>query len=135
MKVIHAFTDNQIHALHALYQQEWWTKGRSLMDTKKCIEGSQVCIGLIDDNDSLQGFARVLTDYIFKALIFDLIVAKEQRGKGLGDYLMSLIRNHQELKHVKHFELYCLPELFGFYEKHGFSKDVDDIRLMRLENA
>lgn len=135
MKVIHTFTDNQIQELHALYQQEWWTKGRSLLETKKCIEGSQICIGIIDDNRSLQGFARIVTDYIFKAFIFDLIVAQSQRGMGLGNTLVSLIRLHQDLKHVKHFELYCLPEMFGFYEKHGFSKEVGEIKLMRLENA
>ena len=135
MKAIYAFTDNQIHAIHALYQKEWWTKGRSLLETKKCIEGSQICIGLIDDNGSLQGFARILTDYTFKAFIFDLIVSESHRGMGLGNTLVSLIRNHQDLKHVKHFELYCLPEMFSFYEKHGFSEDVGDIKLMRLENT
>ena len=135
MKVIYTFTDNQIQELHTLYQQEWWTKDRSITDTKKCIGGSQICIGLIDDSGLLQGFARVLTDYIFKAIIFDLIVAKKQRGTGLGNYLVSLIKNHKGLQRVKHFELYCLPEMFDFYEKHGFSSDVGKIKLMRLENA
>lgn len=135
MEIIYTFTDEQVQELHALYQQEWWTDKRSITDTKKCINGSQLCIGLVDDNGSLQGFARVLTDYIFKALIFDFIVAKEQRGSGAGNKLISIIKNNPQLQDVKHFELYCLPEIFNFYEKHGFSTDVGNIQLMRCKNA
>ena len=135
MEIIYTFTVKQVQELHALYQQEWWTDKRSITETQKCIDGSQLCIGLVDDNGSLQGFARVLTDYIFKALIFDLIVTKEQRGSGVANKLISIIKNHPQLKDVKHFELYCLPEIFNFYEKHGFSTDVGDIQLMRCKNA
>jgi hypothetical protein len=64
MEIIYTFTDTQIKELHALYQQEWWTKERTLANTRQCINGSQVCIGVIDTNGSLIGFIRVLTDYI-----------------------------------------------------------------------
>ena len=134
MEIINTFNDKQVRQLHALYQQEWWSAQRSLADTKRCIEGSQFCIGLIDDSGTLQGFARVLTDYIFKALIFDLIVTKPQRNTGIGNKVISTIKNHPQLQEVQHFELYCLPEIFSFYEKHGFSGEVGDIKLMRCEN-
>lgn len=135
MEVIYVLNNGQIRELHALYQNEWWTKGRTISETESCVKGSQICVGLVDDQGTLQGFARVLTDYTFKALIFDLIVSKKYRNKGLGNKLMSLIKNHQELQNVKHFELYCLPEMFVFYEKHGFSSDVGKIKLMRLVKA
>ena len=135
MEVIYTFNDHQVQELHALYQQEWWTENRTVEDTKKCIDGSQLCIGLIDSSGALQGFVRVLTDYIFKALIFDLIVTKEQRGSGVGNKLISIVKDHPQLREVNHFELYCLPEVFNFYEKHGFSSDVGNIKLMRCKNA
>ncbi len=135
MDVIHRFNDTHVQELHTLYQSEWWTRGRTIAETQKCIDGSQVCIGVVDDQGSLQGFARVLTDYTFKALIFDLIVSNKCRGEGLGDKLIGLIKQHQKLQSVKHFELYCLPEMFAFYERHGFSGDVGEIKLMRLVNA
>lgn len=133
MNAIYELSVRHIEQLHALYQQEWWTKGRSLENTRRGIEGSQICIGITDENNDLQGFSRVLTDFIFKALLFDIIVAKTYRGKGLGDQLMSAIRTHPKLKTVKHFELYCLPELAQFYRKYGFTNDVDDIQLMKCE--
>ena len=131
MEFIYELDEGQIKDLHTLYQREWWTKGRSLIDTKACVEGSQICIGIVDVSGRLQGFSRVLTDYTFKALVFDVIVSEACRGTGLGDKLMALVMNHEQLTHVKHFELYCLPELYAFYKRWGFSSDVGDITLMR----
>lgn len=135
MKVIYSLSEAQIKQLHHLYQFEWWTKDRSLQDTRKVIEGSQVTIGLIDEKSNLQGFARVITDFTFKALIFDIIISKENRNMGLAKKLIHLIKTHAELKEVQHFELYCHPDLIGFYEQNGFTSDIDGIQLMRLNNT
>lgn len=135
MNVIYSLNENHIAQLHELYQQEWWTKGRTLEETKNCVNGSQICIGLVSANDDLIGFARVLTDFTFKALIFDVIVRKNNRKNGLGDRLLTLIKSHEKLQGVKHFELYCLPEMYNFYAKHGFKTNLGEIRLMRLSNA
>jgi predicted GNAT family N-acyltransferase len=135
MNVIYCLTENHIALLHALYQEEWWTKGRTLEETKNCVAGSQICVGLINENDELIGFARVLTDFTFKALIFDIIVRSDHRKTGLGDKLLFLIKSHEKLQDVRHFELYCLPEMFDFYAKRGFSTSTGEIRLMRFTNA
>jgi len=131
LEVIQTFNDSQIKELHSLFQKEWWTKGRTIEEIESCLKGSQICIGLIDKKGSLKGFARILTDYIFKAIIFDLIVSNEFRGSGFGSMLISLIKNHPKLQKVKHFELYCLPEMISFYKKYGFSTDIGGINLMR----
>ena len=131
MEVIYDLSGRQIGDLHQLYQGEWWTRGRSLAETKQCVDGSQICIGVIDDAGALHGFSRVLTDFTFKALIFDVIVSEPHRGTGLGDKLMALVMDHEGLRRVKHFELYCLPELYGFYGRFGFSSDVGAVNLMR----
>ncbi|MGD2139383.1 MAG: GNAT family N-acetyltransferase [Burkholderiales bacterium] len=135
MTVIHELSDNHIHRLHQLYQNEWWTKGRSLEETRRCISGSQICIGIIDEDQQLLAFARVITDYVFKALIFDVIVDKGARTAGLGRKLIESIRTHEQLKGVKHFEMYCLPELVPFYSKYGFTEDVGGVRFMRMTIA
>lgn len=135
MEVIYKLTDDQIEELCALYQKEWWTSGRTLEETKKCVIGSQICIGIIDENRTLIGFARVLTDFTFKALIFDVIISAEHRESGLGSQLISLIKGHHQLRAVRNFELYCLPELESFYQKLGFSSEVGGIMLMRQKKA
>lgn len=136
MNVIEKFSADHIRDLHTLYQQEWWTKARSLDETQRCVQGSQLAIGITDEQEKLIGFVRVLTDFTFKALIFDVIVSDDYRGQQLGLKLMSLVVEHPKLQAVKHFELYCLPEMFAFYEKLGFSEQqVGDVRLMRLATA
>lgn len=132
--IIYQLDEQHLQQLHELYQNEWWTKGRSLEATRKCISHSQIRIGILNNSGDLIGFARVLTDFTFKALIFDVIVAPAYRDQGLGDKLVSLILNHEQLREVRSFELYCLPELMPFYVRHGFSDEVGAIKLMRRMN-
>ncbi len=131
MKVIYQFSEKQIKQVHQLYKTVWWAKERSLEETAACINGSQICIGIMDDNNELIAFTRILSDFIYKAIIFDLIVCEQQRGNGIGQKMMGLIKNHKQLKKVKHFELYCLPEMEPFYASFGFSTDLGGIKLMR----
>ncbi len=133
MKVIYQLNENQIKQLHALYQQEWWTKERSLEETQKIVKNSQIVIAIVDEKDVLVGFVRVLTDYTFKAMIFDLIVSSKYRGERIGKSLLDLVLGHKSLDLVKHFELYCLEEMNGFYKQFGFSRELGKLNLMRVE--
>jgi len=134
IKIIYAFSDENIKQVHQLYKEVWWGKERSLKDTYECVRGSQVCIGILDQHDNLIGFTRIITDFIYKAIIFDVIVSSTYQRKGIGQSLMELVKKHDKLHKVKHFELYCLPEMEGFYSRLGFSTDVGGINLMRRIN-
>ena len=133
MRIVHQLDEVRIAQLHRFFLREWWTADRSLDETRRCVEGSQIRIGVLDDAGDLIGFARVVTDYSFKALVFDVIVAGAHRGEGLGDRLIELVLKHPDLARVRHFELYCLPGVAPFYERHGFSTEVGGVRLMRRE--
>ncbi|HET9886850.1 MAG TPA: GNAT family N-acetyltransferase [bacterium] len=63
------------------------------------------------ESGQLIGFARVLTDRVYQALILDVNVDRAHRNRDSGTELMPRILDHPELRSVKHFELYCLPEL------------------------
>ncbi|HBC3449562.1 TPA: GNAT family N-acetyltransferase [Vibrio parahaemolyticus] len=135
MRIVDTLNQEQIAQVHRLYMQTWWAKERTLEQTISCINGSQLCVGILDNDDNVVGFARVLTDFIFKAIIFDVIVCEEQRNSGLGAQLMRTIQQHDRLKHIRHFELYCLPEMETYYEQFGFSSEVGGVVLMRQVNA
>jgi predicted GNAT family N-acyltransferase len=81
--------------------------------------------------ERLVGFARVLTDFVYEALVLDVIVAEDLRGTGLGAALMNAIVNHPRLALVRTIELACQPELVSFYERWGFTDKVGRSRLMR----
>ena len=132
MKIIHSLTDTQTKKLNQLYQNEWWCKGRTLEDTERVVAGSSMVFCAVD-GDNLVGFARILTDYVFKALIFDVIVDPECRSNGIGSIILRAIKDHEKLKSVRHFELYCRTDMISYYERHGFTADIGDIQLMRYE--
>ena len=128
-------TDEHFARLHTLYQSEWWTKGRGPEDIRVMVENTDVIVALADrSTGALVAFSRVLTDRIYKALILDMIVDSAHRGRHLGRRLMNDIVSHPELQNVKHFELYCLPEMFPFYRIWGFTAQPEELRLMRLDH-
>lgn len=133
MRVVTTLSPAHIIQLHALYTQEWWTKGRTLEQTEQVVANSSVVIGVLDDEDRLQAFARVLSDFVFKALLFDVIVASAYRGKGVGEQLMDAVYHHPKLREVRHFELYCHPEMANFYRRYGFVETDSKLQLMRRE--
>lgn len=127
-------SDRQINQLVDLYQNEWWTKNRTKAEVEIMIKNSNYIFAYFDKKDNLIGFARVLTDGIFKAFLFDIITKKEFRGCGLGSRIVNDMINHPDISQVKHIELYCLPELVGFYARFGFSSEVGSINLLRRIN-
>lgn len=119
---IEAFEGQRTHELYALYCKEWWTQGRTFDEMTDMLVHSDLVLGCCSDDGQLVGFARVLTDYTFKALIFDVIIDEDFRGHGLGQSIVNRIINHETLSRVRSFELYCPERLVPFYEKLGFAK-------------
>ena len=133
MRVISELSEAHVLQLHALYASAWWAKTRSLEDTRRCVRGSSICIGLVDGEDALQGFCRVLTDGVFKAVVFDVLVSPAHQGRGLGALLMAQLKAHERLAQVGHIELYCKDDVQAFYRHHGFAPQGHDLHFMRWE--
>ncbi|MHC1548513.1 GNAT family N-acetyltransferase [Phyllobacterium sp. K27] len=130
---IEAFEDTRALELHALYSKEWWTKGRSLDDMVRMLKHSDLTLGCCTDDGKLIGFARVLTDYTFKAFIFDVIAHERFRGVGVGQKIINRIISHPTLINVQSFELYCPDQIAPFYEKLGFIKSSSHLLMRRRE--
>jgi predicted GNAT family N-acyltransferase len=123
---------DQIEDLYRLYQAHWWSKGRKKADIERMLKHSDLIVAFCEPNSKrLIAFSRILTDYVYRASIFDVIVEASYRGNGLGRILMDTIVNHQDLKSVERLDLVCLPEMIPFYQKWGFTDDVGNLRLMR----
>jgi len=131
---VDALDDTQAQELCELYQHEWWTKGRTLAEVKRLLAGNGLFFGAVDPEGRLIGFARVLSDGVYKALVFDVIVAARHRGAGLGRQIMERIAADPRVAGVKHLELYCLPERSAFYNRLGFNAELGELRLVRRTN-
>jgi len=116
------FDDTQTKEIHALMKNEWWCKDRNLADVERILLTSDIALATTNEKGTIVGFARILTDYLYKALIFDVIVASQFRGHGLGKTIINRILKLDSLAEVKSFELYCPDRVCGFYEQLGFSQ-------------
>lgn len=102
-----------------LYRQAPWAKGRTADDARAMLAHTDLAVSAWD-GPRLVGFGRVLTDYVYRASIWDVIVDKEYQGQDIGTEIMQRILNHPDLKRVELFWL-CTRDKQTFYEKLGFS--------------
>ena len=100
------------------YKYGWWSKNRKKADVKKMLKNSDLAISLWD-KQKLIGFARILTDYVYRATIWDVIIHPDYQGEGLGKLIMEEILNHPKLKNVPFFWLVTLDK-HQFYKKLGW---------------
>ncbi len=132
IEAIAQLTETQIQDLHQLYQSTWWGQERTLPDIQKMLQNTDLIVAFCEvKTEKLVAFARVLTDYVYRAVIWDVIVAESYRKQGWGKALVEEIANHPSLQEVEFLGLICLPEIVPFYEKSGFTDDLSHIRLMQ----
>ncbi len=132
--IVEKLNENQLMELQDLFKNEWWTQHRELPEIRKMVDNSSVVIGLINnETEELIGFARVITDSIYRAFIFDVMAKESFRNNGIGTILMNYILEHPLVREVDRLELYCPDRLVGYYEKFDFSTDVNGSNLMRLK--
>lgn len=106
-------------ALTALYEDyEWWAD-REVDDVRTALSETEVAVG-VEDDGVLVAAARVLTDYTYYANVFDVIVAADRRGEGIGKTLMETVIIHPDLQDVAGLSLLCRRGLVSYYESVGF---------------
>ncbi|WP_017314338.1 GNAT family N-acetyltransferase [Mastigocladopsis repens] len=124
-QIVANLTENQISDLLDLYKNEFWSNKRKREDVLKMLAASDIVVALVDESDRLIAFTRVLTDFVYRATIYDVIVKPTLRKMGLGAKLIDAVITHSELASVEQFALYCLPEMIPFYERWGFTAEID----------
>lgn len=105
-------------ALQALLAHAPWARGRTADGTRAMLARTDYHFSAWDGT-MLVGFARVLTDGIYRATLWDVVVHPDSQGRGVGEELMSRILAHPVLSRVEKFWLNTRDK-FGFYEKFGF---------------
>jgi ribosomal protein S18 acetylase RimI-like enzyme len=102
-----------------LYRLAPWAKERTEEETGHMLAQTDLALSAWD-GDRLVGFGRVLTDFVYRASIWDVIVDPDYQGQDIGTQIMQRILEHPELKRVELFWL-CTRDKQCFYEKLGFS--------------
>ncbi|BAZ30288.1 GCN5-related N-acetyltransferase [Cylindrospermum sp. NIES-4074] len=132
--IVNQLTENQIAELVELYKNEFWSKQRTYQGVVKMLAASDIIIALVDESEQLIGFCRVLTDFVYRGTIYDVIIKPTHRKLGLGAKLLDAVVNHPQLKEVENIALYCLPAMIPFYQRWGFTSQSGKVELMYLYN-
>jgi GNAT superfamily N-acetyltransferase len=103
--------------LQALMGQTEWARDRTVEGLETMLSATGVVIGAWR-GEQLVGFARAVTDGVYRALIDDVIVDESERGRGVGDGLVRQLLD--QLDGVEAVLLRCAEDVVPFYERHRF---------------
>ncbi len=95
-----------------------WCKHRTHDGLRKAIANSQLLITGWSGTE-LIACTRVLTDYVYRAVVFDVIVHPDFQGKGIGREILKQVTEHPSLQNVEYFFLYTQDKQ-EFYRKIGW---------------
>lgn len=129
--VIFQLNEAQKDDLMQLYKNEFWSHQRRRADVEKMLANTTIVVGIENGDRKLIGFCRVLTDFVYRAILFDVIIHPDYRGQGLGKLLIDTVVEHPDLQQVEHIDLCCLPEMIEFYKQWNFTTELGEFRLMR----
>lgn len=134
-ELVQQLSPQQLEDLVRLYQAAYWSRNRTLAEVHLCLQNSDLIIAFCHpDSKELVAFSRVLTDWVYRGFILDVIVAQNHQGEGLGRKLLETITNHPQLKKVENLILFCLPEMESFYQKWGFLDRSNRFKLMSTKS-
>ncbi len=96
----------------------FWAAGRDFRTLRQILANSTVVISLWRGK-RMVGFGRATSDGISRAVLWDVVVAGDLQGKGLGRKVVEALLNSPAVKNV---ELIYLMTTNGseFYEQLGF---------------
>lgn len=114
--------DMDIQVIHSFLTETYWAKGIPLQVVEKALANS-LCFGVLDANQHLVGFARLVTDKATFAYLSDVFVLPTFRGIGLSKWLMQCIVKHSELQGLRRIML-ATSDASGLYSQFGFCKLV-----------
>ena len=106
----------------------FWASRRSQRQLRQMLAGSQAAVSAWQGR-ALVGFGRATSDGVFRAVLWDVVVAAEHQGQGLGRRIVEALLQAPALQGVERTYL-MTTNSSGFYEQLGFMA-VDSQRLMR----
>lgn len=108
----------------------YWALGRPLEQMRAALAGSEP-FGVYDASGTQVAIARVVTDGAVFAYLCDVYVDPAHRGRGLGGWLVRLLRDHYASRGLTRFVLVTL-DAHAVYARHGFT-EVEPGRWMECD--
>tara|TARA_Y100001968_G_scaffold211156_1_gene194316 strand:+ start:7726 stop:8190 length:465 start_codon:yes stop_codon:yes gene_type:complete len=101
-----------------LEDNTFWAKGRNKKQIRKMLSHSTVVVSLWQKN-KLIGFGRATSDHIFRAVLWDIVIASDHQGLGLGKLIVEAILKNKKIQSVEKIYL-MTTDGSEFYKQLGF---------------
>jgi len=119
------------HLIHSFLSEEsYWARGIPLEIVERSIEHS-LNFGLYSADGQL-AYGRVVTDRATFALVRDVFVVQDWRGRGLGTLLMKAVLDHPDLQGLRRV-LLVTRDAARFYRSLGFKPLTRPDRFLAIE--
>ena len=115
-----------------LNKHAFWAKGRSHRELRKMLAGSTVVISLWSGKRII-GFGRATSDGTCRAVLWDVVVAGDLQGCGLGRQVLEALLACNAISNAKRVYLMTTNSA-EFYRQLGF-RYVDNQHLLVREKA
>jgi len=102
----------------ASLKSTYWAEDRPEALIEKSLDNSEVLS--LFHKDQQVGFARIVSDFACFAWLCDVYISPEQRGKGLGKFLMSCVKDHPSTQ--VRLTILATKDAHGLYEQYGFER-------------
>ena len=107
----------------------FWAQQRSTEDLRQMLRGSPVVVSLWRGK-RLVGFGRASSDGIYRAVLWDIVVAGDLQGRGLGRQVVEALLDSPRLRQVERVYLMTTNSA-GFYRQLGFNNAEPQQLLIR----
>ncbi|RMA90793.1 GNAT family N-acetyltransferase [Priestia megaterium] len=101
-----------------IYHSVGWTNHNE-EKIKKVFQSSNV-VAIAYDEDNIAGFGRALSDGVFNAAIYDVVVDEQYQNKGIGQKVIKNLL--AQLDDISCVHLVSTSGTEDFYKKAGFQK-------------
>ena len=106
-----------------------WAKSRTINDLRKCLANSDVIVSLWVGYE-IVGFGRALTDGVYRAVLWDIVIDQNHQGKGYGTLIVRKLLSSNKIKNTKKLYLMTTNKKL-FYSQFNFKEVTTQNLLVR----
>lgn len=114
----HSIENVEWSKMKEIYRSVGW-KNHDEEKIKKIFQSSNV-VAIAYDENKITGFGRALSDGVFNAAIYDVVIDKEYQNKGIGQQIIENLL--AQLDDISCVHLVSTAGNEEFYKKAGFRK-------------